>query len=279
MGKSKINQNEYEKIIDLYSQGLTQKQIANIYSVSDVTISRIIHKFKDLECGKIHYRKYHLNEHYFDDIDTPNKAYIIGILWADGSNNLKNHTVELSLQECDKHILIDISKELETNRPLVFYNYNAKNSNHSNQYRLAISSKHISNTLNDLGMVQNKSQSLKFPTWLREDLYPHFIRGYLDGDGWISKNVKAPRIEIVGTNIFCEALAQYIYQNLNIKCAIRKRYPNSDSVVRQLEFGGRYQVKRFLDYIYKDAEIYLQRKFNIYQSIFYSYDINNSLSA
>lgn len=278
---TKISKNEYEKIIDLYKSGITEGKIAEQYSVHINTISNIVRKFNIArpDDKRPHSRKYSLNEHYFDDIDTPNKAYIIGFLWADGSNNLKNHVIELSLQERDKDILIDISNELGSNRPLRFYNLKSKNPNYSNQYRLSLSSKYMSDLLNSLGMVQNKSLYLKFPTWLREDLYPHFIRGYLDGDGWISKNLKAPRVEIVGTNSFCEGLSEYIYQRLEIQCAIRKRYKNSKSPVRQLDFGGRRQVKCFLDFIYKDADLYLDRKFNIYKSIFYSHNIDDSLSA
>lgn len=281
MGKTKIVKCEYEKIMDLYKSGLEQKQIAEIYSVGVGTIGKIIRSFGEpRRCNRTSgKRKYNLNEHYFDNIDTPNKAYIIGMLWADGSNNLKNHTVEISLQECDKSILIDIANELESDRPLQFYDYNSRNPNHSNQYRLSVNSKYMSNVLNNLGMVQNKSLHLEFPTWIHEDLYSHFIRGYMDGDGWISKNPKAPRIEIIGTETFCEGLSEYIYAQFGIKCAVRKRYINSNSPARQLDFGGRLQVKRFLDSVYRDADLYLERKFNIYKSIFYPCDINKSLSA
>lgn len=281
MGKRKIDKSEYEEIMDLYRSGLSQKQIAKIYSVNENTISKIVCSFGEPKrrnriSGT---RKYNLNETYFDNIDTPNKAYIIGLLWADGSNSIKNHTISISLQEQDKDILVAVAKELESNCPLIFYNYKKKNPNFSNQYRLTIHSKYMSNTLEKLGMVQNKSIHLEFPTWLRYDLYSHFIRGYMDGDGWISKNSKAPRVEIVGTSNFCDGLSKYICEQFGIKCAIRKRYKESNSSVRQLDFGGRKQVKRFLDFIYNDSELFLQRKFDIYKSIFASNDINNSLSV
>jgi len=50
-------------------------------------------------------RKYSLNENYFDEIDTSNKAYILGFLYADGYNNRINNTVVLSLFKQDREIL------------------------------------------------------------------------------------------------------------------------------------------------------------------------------
>ena len=135
----------------------------------------------------------------------------------------------------------------------------------------------MSDVLNNLGVIPNKSLYLSFPTWLDESLYSHFIRGYIDGDGWISKNPKAPRIELVGTESFCHSLYNIIFDKFDIKPAIRKRYKDSNTTTRQLDFGGRKQVKMFLDWIYKDADLYLNRKYNIYKSIFLENDIDNSL--
>lgn len=33
------------------------------------------------------------------------------------------------------------------------------------------------------GCIENKTFKLKFPEFLSEELVPHFIRGYFDGDG------------------------------------------------------------------------------------------------
>jgi len=222
-------------------------------------------------------RKYNLDEYYFDDINTANKAYILGMLYADGTNNIKNHQIAISLQERDKHILDDIKNEIQSDAPLKFYDYKSKNENHSNQFRLTVNSKHMSDTLNNLGVIPNKSLYLSFPNWLDENLYPHFIRGYMDGDGWISKDPKAPRVEIVGTDSFCKSMSCIIFNQFGIKAAIRKRHKDSDTPTRQLDFGGRRQVKKFLDWVYQDADMCLERKYNIYKSIFLNNDINNSL--
>ena len=93
--------------------------------------------------------------------------------------------IKIELQERDKDILEEINKELGSNRELYFNDLSSKNSNHQNTYGLIIVNKHMSEILKQKGMMQNKSLVLKFPEWLDEDLYSHFIRGYFDGDGHI----------------------------------------------------------------------------------------------
>ena len=273
MSVKKIDLENQHKIIDLYNNGISVCKIAKDYSVSPYTIYAIFSSHG----VNIKHRKYTLNECYFDIVDTANKAYILGLLYSDGSNNIKNHQITISLQEQDKHILDDIKKEINSDCTLIFYDYKSKNINHSNQFRLIINSKHMSDTLNNLGVTPNKSLHLSFPDWLDKSLYSHFIRGYIDGDGWISKNPKAPRIELVGTESFCQSISNIIIEQFDIYPSIRKRYKDSDTTTRQLNFGGRRQVKLFLDWIYADAGLYLERKYNIYKSIFLDNNINNSL--
>lgn len=50
---------------------------------------------------------------------------------------------------------------------------------------LRFSSVDMCRDLFNLGIPKNKSVSIKFPTFLNEDLIHHFIRGYFDGNGCI----------------------------------------------------------------------------------------------
>ena len=55
-------------------------------------------------------------------------------------------------------------------------------SNKSYEYKLALNSDKLVSDIEKLGVVERKTLTLTFPN-LREDLIPHFIRGYFDGDG------------------------------------------------------------------------------------------------
>jgi hypothetical protein len=129
--------------------------------------------------------------------------------------------------------------------------------------------------LTELGVVQNKSLVLEFPVWLDEVMYAHFLRGYLDGDGHIEWN-NTRFITLVGTSQFCKYVKNFCEDKLGIKCSIYNT-ANKDSNTKLLHICGKTKIKQFLDFIYKDAELYIERKYNIYQKICMEMNINNSL--
>ena len=276
MSKPLIPKEEYENIISLYKSGLSQAKIGNIYNVGHYIIGKILRKCGVVARDDSHkYRKYTINENYFDDIDTQNKAYLLGLLYSDGCNYPPQRRVKLELQERDKSILDKINNEIQSNKPLAFNNLNNKNVDWQNTYRIDITNKHISERLAELGMVQNKSLVLQFPEWLDISLYAPFLRGYFDGDGHIEWN-NTRFVTLAGTNQFCNHVKDFCENYLNIKCSIYDT-ANKSSNTKLLHVFGKEKIKRFLDFIYKDADLYIERKYNIYQKICMEMDINNSL--
>ena len=100
--RGKVTENDYDDVVDMYLSGVAVDDIVKKYRVSNKTIYGILklRNVKLLDYGE-HSKIYTLNEHYFDVIDTCNKAYILGLLYADGCNTEKSIT--LSLKSCDKH--------------------------------------------------------------------------------------------------------------------------------------------------------------------------------
>lgn len=257
-----INDSEYNAVVTMYLSGITVKKIAQNYRVGEETIYSILksHDIKLKAYGE-HSIKYTLNQHYFDEIDTSNKAYILGLLFADGYNS--NKSIALSLQEQDKELLDKINSEIDSNRPLLFIDYSKRNGNCKNQYRLTITNKYIVTQLSSLGVIKNKSLVLTFPEYIDSSLLPHFLRGYIDGDGHIHKTEH--RVQFIGTLEFCSIAAEKIQDCLHIHCGIYKAKKESLSNTYILQIAGKQQVQCFLNYIYNDAELFLNRKYQIYQ--------------
>lgn len=255
---SQFNKEDVEKMYDIYNSGKTLEYIASIYNVDTSEISFLFKKYnygvRDNSHSK---RKYTLNENYFDKVDTQEKAYFLGLLYADGSNDTKNHQVTISLQESDKHILETFKSELGSNAPLEL---SKKKPTFSNQYRLTICNKHLSEVLEHLGMVVNKSLILEFPNFLEKNLISHFIRGYFDGDGHVSG--KYYITSIVSTISFCQAVQNILF-SLNIESKINNT-ANLETSTRTLRMTKKLSCVKFLNYIYQDAEVYLIRKYNTY---------------
>ena len=261
----KVQESEYDKISKLYKDGMSQQKIADLYHIGRTTVRRILLKTNTPIRDNSHKgRIYSLNENYFDSIDTPNKAYILGLLYADGCSSKNFNTVRLMLQERDKSILEKILVELESSHPLHFHPLHEKNSNWQNAYSISITNKHISQSLASHGVVPNKSFVLTFPEWLDESLYRDFIRGYFDGDGHIGWG-KNRSCSLCSTQEFCEAV-QKICESFGIKSGISDT-ANKETNTKVLYICGKEKIFSFLKFMYEDAELYIERKYNTYKLV------------
>lgn len=215
-------------------------------------------------------RKYSINEHYFDIIDTEDKAYFLGLLYADGCNYEKENSISINLQERDVDILNKMNIAMENSKPLCKIIYDKVHPKWSNQYKISIYSKHMSSTLSALGCVGCKSLILQFP---KEHIVPrnlirHFIRGYFDGDGSFGvyshgkqKN-KTLSIGIASTLMFCSRIKE-ILQELNINSHIYSP-PNKETKILKLSSKS---AKSFLNWIYYDSTVSLDRKYSAFLAL------------
>ena len=263
-----------KKIKDLYNDGLSTKSIAEQLNVSAESIRRVLKR----EGVERRHSLYSVNEHYFDVIDSQDKAYFMGLLYADGYNDPTKNLIVITLHDRDKHILESFNQCVQNTRPLRFINKSAQNPNWSDCYELIIVNHHMSSMLEKYGVVKAKSMILQFPDWIDRKLLPHFLRGYMDGDGHIAKAQYKYNAEFVGTEMFCNRVVQLMEEEIGISAYVYK--PNPEKTTTIVKFCNKANSVTFLDYIYKDANLYLKRKFDIYQLKYYhNKDINNTLSA
>lgn len=223
---------------------------------------------------KIYYR----NSHYFDNIDTPNKAYILGLIYADGCNDVKRHHLTISLQERDKLILESIKKELEYEGPLLFNPIHERNSKRMNVYSLSIADVQISEQLNEKGVFQAKSLILKFPDCVPNELLRHFVRGYFDGDGCVYTSSDCYgniyyRTEVVGTYDFCCKLSG-ILKSFGCNNSFKHIKGKHENTYR-LRTSANRSTYKFLHWMYDSADLKLNRKNKKYLDLCNSYQFSH----
>lgn len=190
MDKNRWNyiQLDDKEICEKYKNGLSIIKLAKYYDVSIMKIRWVL--FDNNIKLRPHVIQYNINHDFFNEIDTEEKAYILGLLYADGSvsnnKNATDNTITLRLQISDIEILERINKILETDRPIYIYKNNGYKGN--NYAMLTIKSKQIRDNLIQKGCGVNKTYTLKYPNKevISDKLQSHFIRGFLDGDGSIS---------------------------------------------------------------------------------------------
>src|SRR6185295_9329397 len=118
-------------------------------------------------------------------------------------------------------------------------------------------------SLRRFDIAGKKSHKIVLPD-LSPDLYPHFIRGFFDGDGSISiRKDGQPQFNMTSNSLFleqCRAILATAGLNPNVRLGKRKR-DGVEDVTCSLIYTGSGNTRKFGTYIYRDATVFLPRKF------------------
>lgn len=248
-----ISSDDEMDIINLYKNGKSTREIAKLYKISATAILNFLKK-KNINRRSPN-RDYEFDENFLDNINTPEKSYIIGLFLSGGS--VRKNSICISLVESDIDVLIKIKKLFKTDKPI---NIRKKTKEtHNNIVTLELSSSHMIKSVKKFGIIKNKTFLIKFPKNINPLFYSDFIRGYFDGHGSISfdKKNKNFRVAITGTSIFCAALKNIIIKELNIDTSLQNC---KNKKLKTYTLGGNIKVKKFLNFLYKDTELYIERK-------------------
>ena len=256
MGKYREITNQ---ILELYKEGKSGTEIAKSLNTSRQVIYRKLDKI-GIKIPNYH-NSLKFDNTVFDIINTEEKAYWLGFLYADGYVGLTDNRVELTLQLSDvNHI-----EKFKT-----FLNSDCKISTNSYRSRLSIKDEKIKKDLINLGCTPQKSLILKFPTddKVPKELIRHFIRGYFDGDGSLCVTEKTKSIDILGTYDFLYQLC------LESNIATSKIYvsKSKSNKVFRIVLGSRIDLYNFSKYIYDDCNIYLDRKYEKFKKLMEYYN-------
>jgi hypothetical protein len=242
-----------------YISGLNCYDLGEKYKISYSSAYKILKKLNTpIRTSSERSRIYTCNHSFFDIIQTEHQAYWLGFLAADGYIGKNNHiALHLKLEDTDH--LYRFRESLESNHPVKIYKYP-----YQSLAKIVITSPQLVADLAKYGIVNNKSCSLKWPQ-VDDKLIVHFIRGYFDGDGGFlishHKGDKSPRISasITSTQSILEGIRDYFTIQCNLpQPLIIKAYRGKVYCIR---YCHREAVKRIADIFYRDATIFLPRKY------------------
>lgn len=247
------------RLIELVNEKKSGHCIAKELGINYTTVHRWLRKL-GLNLPNYH-NELKFDNTVFDTIDTEEKAYWLGFLYADGYVSSNGVTVELSLKGDDAEHLNKFANFLRHKEGIRFGKIKLKGKEYS-RCRLILTSQHINDALVKLGCIPNKSLILTFPDisiFTTPDLVKHFIRGYVDGDGCIYIGQGYAAFNILGTRDFLDGI---IRQFPEIKfCRLHKDRRHSKSNTYYITLGGK-EASKFGDMLYKDATICLKRKYD-----------------
>lgn len=252
----------YEEGLQKFPQdGLSLAKFCNKYQLSAAHFGRFLRK-NGIHIPNLQ-NEVKFNDRIFDTIDTEEKAYWLGFIYADGCiSSIDKAGFEIALKAEDSNHLHKFNRFMEHKHDNVKLGVSKCNGKEFQRCRWTVRNQHLWDTLNTLGCVPKKSLILQFPDisiFSTEDLIVHFIRGYFDGDGCISYANKEHTkicINIVGTEHMLDCINNYVPVKL-----YKTKKSNTDACSVSLSGTKAFKV---VDYLYKNASIYLDRKYQRY---------------
>jgi len=263
----KEKKSEYEKFISNNYEKMSLKKMTQILNISDCSGYAIMKRLGLKTKPNRYFVTFKLNENYFENIDSADKAYFLGLLYADGNihqTSLGRKRFQIALHKNDEYIL-NILKE--------YLAYNGKLYNDRNCKKLMFHNIKIFDDLKKHGCVENKSLILTYPTFLSPDLTWHFVRGYFDGDGSISlpknKKNKSAGVTFTGTQAFTDVIREILTREGIKVSRFYIRYKNQPFSAGSINiYFSKKKNKVFYDLLYKDCEnLYLRRKKDKFETI------------
>lgn len=220
-------------------------------------------------------RKLKLNTEYFKSIDSEDKAYWLGFLMADGcvcktNKNGSYDRIAIPLKSSDVDhlnkfkICIEYEGDIRTKTAI----HKTKGFTYTTS-QLRISSKPMCDDLAKYGIVPNKTGKEILPE-LNPILIRHFIRGFFDGDGSVmkKKSRNTGRVSLGSSSLsILESINEFLESELGIRMPIyeENRY---NVPFYKMDSCNKSRNEKFLSLLYKDSNVYLDRKYNKYIELY-----------
>lgn len=249
---------EQEAVIgDQYNSGISARSLAKIYGVDKICIISALRRQKiEQRNPSDRNRIYTINPFAFDNINQES-AYWWGFLYADGC--IRKRSLSVSLKREDKDHLEKLGRFLQSNTPVKDKSIKCN----GNQYPISlfyITHEYLANRLRALGIIPNRPQFTLSIKNLPINNYSNWIRGLFDGDGSVSCSKQGHwNINICCQKEVAEWIAEVINGAIDIHPA--KVYKHSKGTnIYYIKSSGRNNVAAIVDYLYKDADTFLERK-------------------
>jgi len=249
------------------------EELGSLQKVSDhlsIPIDRIYSYAKkfNLKYSRTYKGVYSCNQNFFEQ-DNPESFYLAGFIAADGSVQYRKYSkiLKITLSEKDFEHLEKIKKILDSTHPIKKYLVKKSKlvDKELNSVELQIANSKLVDDLKRFGIVPNKTKIYQMPEWLiNHDLISHFMRGYFDGDGTIcysglarGRSVRQLSWSILGTEVFIDQYRKIFSKVLKIKELKISKHKS----VFKISTSGNKVVLKIKNFLYKDATLYLDRKF------------------
>lgn len=249
-----------EELVQYYlSRPMTIDQVGEEFNICAPSVMKILDEYRIQRYTKTQLFSPDLDEHYFDRIDTEEKAYFLGLIVTDGciyQTKGRQPMLAICMQDSDAYILDIFREEIQSNKRLT--------PDGRGCWGLQIISNGLVDGLRQYGLHARKSLDCWFPDNIPIDLYPHFIRGLFDGDGSASYYVRQGRSSHTKAIRFCSGTRQFLVDLIDFlyfECGVPRAsiYQEKDNLW-SVRYASNDSMLKLINYMYGDAHVYLHRK-------------------
>lgn len=244
--------------INLYLSGQSVFAVGDKFGIHGTTIPLILarHGYSCRPAGH-NSRQYHLDEFAFDKIDNERAAYFLGVIYADGCVR-EGNSLRIAIAKKDAVQLRRFRAFICSNAPIRYYKIKTPQGKRKDTCKIDIYSNHLCGRLEELGVVPYRGKFERTLVHLPREMYRHFIRGLVDGDGAIDTYKRNnARIRILGQPDILDWIRLAFYDELGVSKdrTIRKRIG-----IHSLGYGGARQARQIIRWLYGGTDLYLERK-------------------
>lgn len=227
-------------------------------------------------CGCGHLSKTCPDINYFKNINTSEKAYILGLLASDGNiyNYNNSYYATIRLKYTDVDILEKVKKTMNITSKITYQEENVVfpqgNQGIAKMCCLRIYGKEIINDLISYGLVPNKTLHLKVDyKKIPKEFVRDYLRGLWDGDGTFGfyerqNNSHTYEVHYIGSSEIVNDIKDIILENFPYYKIDTWHAKECNENIFRLGLSRRDDCIEFLNFLYKDANIYLDRKYQKY---------------
>lgn len=255
------------EIVEMYNSGKTYKQISDYFGFKYVntSITRNALKRSNIDLNqRLNLKKVDLD--FFENIDSKEKAYLLGLIYSDGSIDKSGYGFSFVSKDYDQVYLF--KSLLQSDHKICEVNsFDERTKKTYNRYCIHICSKKITTDLLKIGLHNSKSFSCNFPKIDMNYIW-HFIRGLFDGDGSVSV-INGKKGRLAFSLILSGELKNKIKGIFNdigfSDTKDRVLFKNDNGIISSIKYTSYKDVKRILDMMYMNSEnLRLKRKYELF---------------
>jgi hypothetical protein len=256
----KLSDELYSKILSDYASGKSQKAVGEENGICRDAVGKILKRnfveIRKYTGDRQSQRKWFWDFSFFDK-NTPTTAYWAGFMLADGhvvKNGTQRSLVVFVAEKDTQHIKQFCS---DIGNPDLFQVRN------DGYVGAILNHKDIADSLERWGIIPRKSKNFDVPSF-PEELLPHFLRGWIDGDGSVYRHGTGARIVVSSGNkeglIWLADAFRFLgfTGNIGVRPVNDIRYPGNFV----LYIGGKNNVSFIADMLLVDDYFCLERKWN-----------------